>query len=532
MSAEERATCSSPDEQRPRDSLPAFGPASGMAAIAVCLSCVAAALGQLTLFLFSQAPLGVEGEWVWPRLETTPQTALAALPVLTAGAIIIGYTIVGARRRVSRSCWWLLGLVMLGTIWIPLSLHASSNSGGLGRTVFVLFYPRTSGYFHQAWHEADDLSAFIRDYEASIQDQSNPDNYLHIGTHPPGLTAINRLLIEFCRGSPEFSQLLTNLQPQPVRDAIDQISWNQLQSGQPLEFSDAAALWLSILISLGCVVVTVVPLYSLATRLGSTQAARVIAVSWLFVPAVLVFFPKSDTVFALLTVSLQWLWLRALQHNSMILGAGTAVLFVACATLSLAFFPVGAVLFLQLLLCLMNRRKGIRPAMSGIVVGVGCLVVIDVMTDLNLLTTWWQNLRNHAVFYQHNSRSMVTWLWVNPIEVSLAVGAPLTVCSVMGIFWMVRRFRSEHAWALCGPIVWTLLWVSGKNMGEAARLWIFFMPYALLCATPVIDALLQSPNRFVRSLAPTLLLGMQCIVSIASVLVIDGFGLTQLQGIS
>jgi hypothetical protein len=32
-----------------------------------------------------------------------------------------------------------------------------------------------------------------------------------------------------------------------------------------------------------------------------------------------------------------------------------------------------------------------------------------------------------------------------------------------------------------------LLWLTGKNMGEAARLWIFLMPFLIWIAAPLFD---------------------------------------------
>ena len=37
----------------------------------------------------------------------------------------------------------------------------------------------------------------------------------------------------------------------------------------------------------------------------------------------------------------------------------------------------------------------------------------------------------------------------------------------------------RHAGAVAVSVVWGLLWLSGKNSGEAARLWIPLMPLAL-----------------------------------------------------
>jgi hypothetical protein len=40
-----------------------------------------------------------------------------------------------------------------------------------------------------------------------------------------------------------------------------------------------------------------------------------------------------------------------------------------------------------------------------------------------------------------------------------------------------------RALACAASIVWGLLWISGKNSGEAARLWIPLMPFAICMLT-------------------------------------------------
>ncbi len=104
-------------------------------------------------------------------------------------------------------------------------------------------------------------------------------------------------------------------------------------------------------------------------------------------------------------------------------------------------------------------------------------------SSVNLLRVWSWNYRNHAGFYQQNVRTYGCWLIANPIESSLfALGPPLALAAILGIGLADRcdlagrRRAAGPAW--CLTAVWVLLWLSGKNMGEAARLWLILMPWA------------------------------------------------------
>ncbi len=492
--------------------------------------CMVGATFQLWLMWLTEIPLGVPGEWVWPRASQQLGSLLDLLPALLSGLLLIGYLCWSTRPLTSRprTGAWLFGLVLLGIGW-TFALHSIIPvGGGTGRSAFVMFYPRTSGYYFQARFEAADLPKFLTEYETEISDADDPENYLHIGTHPPGLTVLNRLLIDLCNQNPKLSDVVNQLRPPAVVAAMQEIERAHLNDGQELTSGDIAALWLMIALSQLCAVLTVVPLYFLTRQIGSISSARLTAGLWLTVPALLVFLPKSDAVFPFLVLLLQWLWINALERNSTIFGVFTGLLFTFAASLSLAFMTVGVILFLQMLAHYSRSRAGLHPTVGGIVAGVACLLLINHFYDVNLFSIWIQNLRNHAHFYDHNTRTYIDWLLINPVEAAVAVGVPLAVCGIVGAGFLLKKNNRDQRWILVGLFIWIVLWLSGKNMGEAARLWLFLMPYAVLAATPFFARLNTSESWILRRFLPMTLLILQTIVCIATAIQIDGFGFTEL----
>jgi hypothetical protein len=119
--------------------------------------------------------------------------------------------------------------------------------------------------------------------------------------------------------------------------------------------------------------------------------------------------------------------------------------------------------------------------------------------DINLFQVWVWNYRNHAGFYDEYPRTYWKWLLVNPVEFALAVGPPILVLAAYS-FWNAgdgtnrKRCRDWRPWLSCG-LVWGLIWLSGKNMGEAARLWIVMMPWLIwLGADGLGDRTTQPPQ--------------------------------------
>ncbi len=70
-------------------------------------------------------------------------------------------------------------------------------------------------------------------------------------------------------------------------------------------------------------------------------------------------------------------------------------------------------------------------------------------------------------------------------------------------------------------MVWAILWLSGKNMGEAARLWIFLAPWPVMTAAKALEM-----DRHCQRVA----FGLQLLVCITTVAVVDGYHFAELIG--
>jgi hypothetical protein len=80
-----------------------------------------------------------------------------------------------------------------------------------------------------------------------------------------------------------------------------------------------------------------------------------------------------------------------------------------------------------------------------------------------------------------------------------------------------------------GLRVLAILWLSGKNMGEAARLWILFLPWLLLCVPPLETAAAGSAPKGRTNWLWWAAAGLQAIACIAAATQIDGFGFSELK---
>ncbi len=527
----------------------------------------AAAALSIGLFFLTEIPLGIPGEWTWNRIRYTDGfwlTLPAVLLALAAYAVFALIAWAGERRitESSRAEWsgWLLALMATGFAW----LHVVQNTPPAGldaaKSPFVLYYPSSSGYFFKANYEVGSLVEFLRDYEDTVR---NGDT-LHEGTHPPGLFVLFRGLIAFAEAAPDVAALPQIVLPQSGEDGF---AFIRSISPRPLTEQDQAVLWLAAMLTQLAAVLVIVPLFLLIRlTLDRVTAWRAICF-WPLVPAVVVFIPKSDVLFAFGSSLLVCLWLYSVRATSsapsisqrataFLLGAAAGAVGWLGLFCSLAFLPAGAIAVVAAVLLfrkshteaeaadfslkaqfLWSARQHFFPLTGGVVSFVMLTGLVWAVWDLNLLRVWQINYINHTRFYEVSPRSYFGWLLVNPLELTLALGAPLAVLVACGVRREGARekvgvgiralLEARLAVPVAVGLIWGLLWLTGKNSGEAARLWIPLMPLALWAGAAVWDHQENSSDKEEPEDDATrewlIALGVQALVCLVTVLLVTGF---------
>ncbi|GAB4146441.1 MAG: hypothetical protein Tsb009_19120 [Planctomycetaceae bacterium] len=468
---------------------------------------------SLGFLWFTEIPLGIPGEWTWKRIGDNDaaglvETMLGLIGGLVAGAVYVGFCWLGVRRignagRGEQSAW-LAGFTLVAMLFLFTGQLATREDLANLKWAWVLFDPSASGYFHDSLTSDLDTRAFLADFERKMSE----GDVFHIGTHPPGLFLMNRALLAGCRESELLRDYALMTQPDSVREAFDIIEYrvHVLQKNERpriITQAERAALWLSVLLTHFFAAATVVPLFLLIKSDFETQAAWKAAAFWPLVPALLVFLPKSDALLPFWGMSFLACWQVAVKRRSYVLAGIGGLIFWVGMNLSLAIVPVG---FLAVLLTVWNTlvvpnldvSLGRRVRESALLAATALAIFLMATWflyweyDLNLFHVWAWNVSNHAGFYERSGFSRTWWKWllVNPLELMLAIGWPLFLLGIVRLVNRKKREQGESSndgtfdWraretgiVFCCLATWGLLWLSGKNMGEAARLWLFLMPW-------------------------------------------------------
>jgi hypothetical protein len=457
-------------------------------------------------------PLGLRGQWEWMRLGKTvvlpwDWLAFSGLGMAAyAGFVALGLRALGiGASRGSESIWLagLLAVAIAAQVVIPLG---APDEYDLTKWAYVNFFESSTGYFKIARDQAvEDPWRFLAHYPEWIRSQDS----LHIGTHPPGLIVAQCLLLRTMERNPVLADFLVDHLPPSVRLGFHQL---EATEGRPMRRAERAGLFATALLTLLACAGTVVPLYLLARVALPAPAAWAAAALWPLAPAANLFQPVADTTYPLLSTSAWALasWAARGQRAAsrptlagILLATASGIVMAFGMVFTLAFLPVGLIVAF----IVGSDRSLSRPMRATLILATGggslAFVLISwLATGADPFVVWSWNLHHHARFYVEYPRTYSLWLWINPIELTIAVGLPTMVWCLAG--WLAPRTVPRSVWATL--IVLLLVNLTGRNMGEVARLWMLFTPPFLVAAGQSLHRLGGGPLALATS---TALLGFQ-----------------------
>ena len=522
---------------------------------------IAAALMGMFLVWWPQIPLGIPNEWVWNR-HTAPTDVWEwlerLLPAALIGAGLFAWATLGCRKSNERAVentsivrWTslLVGLVAMTLSW-QWALQQSAPAPYRDiKPLWIVYDKYASGYFYEAAFQIESAESLLAGYE----DRMREGDVLHVGTHPPGLFMVNLAALDLARRHSSLVTLLKCVRPAETERAFRQL---ELEAGlaAPLTESQLAALHLVSLFTSVSAALTVLPVFLMGYLLSGPAAAKLVgwksACLYATIPAIAVFMPKSDVVYPLTMTTFLALSCAALICNRTWIRVTAATIagitLFAGMLLSLAHLPGVVVLSGFVVLFVWQRdvcdlrRVGVSAAIILSAWAV-CVVVFSMKTHCNLPVVWKLNLTNHEGFYETSTRTWWKWTLVNPLELALSVGLPLTflvissarqsVSELIGAFKSRKPIVRSMSMMSAFAATWCVLWLSGKNMGEAARLWCFLMPWLAIAGglslmTPSVKSdLVKNGGGEVMMQPFGLLLLLQLMTAVATVSRVNGFSI-------
>ena len=395
------------------------------------------------IFLLEAPLFEVLPGWFWP-LHTTALPWVWLWAPLAAGTAAVAAVVLRAPGRRLRN-------VVLLVVWGACIHHGLALMEGRGLDVLrSRFTDSGHGVFARAAVEQPSLWRVLTRYD-ELLDDGELSPFFH-ATKPPGLQVFLGFVERLGRGVP-------GLPDDPLR-----------------RLATFAALVLPLL-----AYAAVVPLYALALRFTDDRGALTAALLYVLAPSVgLIGMHADHYLHPLLATACLYLAARALQDGGLWPAALAGAAFYMTTWVSFALAPLAVV---PLALAWTNRKAA--PVLSRLAVAAwaaaGFAAAHAVMTVVCGYDAWQRFAQAMAV---HEIAKAVEWspgnrLYygaLNLLEFALWSGPALVLLCVAELRRGIGAPGAGLLWLLACMAVF------GSTAGESARLWIFALPLAVLCA--------------------------------------------------
>jgi methylthioxylose transferase len=475
--------------------------------------------GILTLLLIllvarHAIAFGVPQVWVWqykplgaPARSLFSLVGLAALLGALIGAARHLFVAVPTRRGEFRA----LAALWAANVVMALSL-ALMHPWGWMYLATLIINPASNSYYSTALQHGD-LTTLLHNYDRTMLGLIS-----HAQTQSAGPVVFSELLRRFFVTLPftrDLADTLLALSPGVNTEFIARQSaaWWQV----PLDTVNVSAALLIALVFIGVGSFAVVPIYFAGKWLHGAWAGVLAAIGFMVLPGFHSFVAAVDQLYPFVTATALCLVLlaRRAQRREW-LWMGVAGLWLAVAV----FMNMGLITLVPLcaLFALFSPRREPsspeasaasmaspaqappkRPSMPlGLLVFIAGLSVpwlfLYLVFHYNLFAVFLTSNRLRDTLYYH-ARPWPQAIIGNLLDFFVFVGVPVTLLFAWRLAREVRAVVGRRSLSMmnslaASPLLWSFLLVlialdlSGRVRGEAARLWMFLMPCALLSAAP------------------------------------------------
>ncbi len=448
----------------------------------------ATALAVILLWL-DWLPLGVAGQWFWPRRVVPLGIGIGA--AVAVGAIAVaGVTTFGWLRRdgvPSRATAVLLVLLLLAAGTAALFGLALDDPGFLLSGPLALISDSSMGYYTQALQLSAPRDAFSYHLARTVN-TNLPDR---VRTHPPGPIVFFYFLHRSLQRAPQLlTRVETTLAGKYGLTAAKLHEVASKLSAVPLSRQDALVAVPLALVMTGLAVLIVLPAYGIGATALDRRSGLILALLAVTLPSLLHFAPSIDGIGAVLALSFVWLWLVTLCRGRVWLYVLSAL---AASVMLLWSFGFAILIVIALLGALPvwgqaypdQLSRHLRGVAWGVVAFGAMHAVLYLWSGYNILSVLPASLAAHRQILAAVGRGYWVWLPMNLYDFLLFMGPALVVTStaVVGSGLAGRRWPALPQGLVIGLIITlSVLLISGSTRAEVGRIWLFLMPLAALPA--------------------------------------------------
>ena len=444
----------------------------------------AAALTTAAIALaLAKVPFGVPSEWVTEYAEE-PQLHVAWRSLLVTASIVglCAWTLWYAEARRWRRALFVALLTVMS--FVAHLVVACAGEFGFSEFVPAVRWDRAMGPYYKEGLRITSAAEYMATLKTHIR-----GGYQHSNTHPPGPGLLFYAGIQLVRAHP------------PLGDRLIGVACALAPSGEDLspgaDVPDERVRWASALLigSVLCLAsaLAVVPTYWLGVRLSGHTGGVLCAGLTSLLPSAMLFNPGVDQLMVVLSVLLcasTYVCIVSSRRHAVPAAALLGLMLYLAFFFSLAFLVNVALCGLCAIVGAALSPRAWRDvcrssALAGAVAAATFLLLsllFWLLFRYDTLGALWAVYTQNDAFNVHSKRTYWKWLLANPVQGFVFSGCSLSTLLCFGLAADLRRLASRTlkavTYSACFAAVLALLWLTGKNLGEVDRLWVFLMPLA------------------------------------------------------
>lgn len=458
----------------------------------------------------AQPRLGVPRQHEYPYRPRARWSALNFLALMAVPAgLALAWTLTRHRELGRREQWLLVAAITVGCLILRFGAAYYTRSFPGAELGWPFLWKSTEGAYAAEVRRVATVRSFLGSYADQLAESGTPGrpHRVHLDTHPPGIVLGFVALESFYDARPKLAKDVADWTERNLPTSKFLTVRQAYAIRHPLAVAMTATL-------LSLVLASLMPLAAFATarQLLPGEPAVVATGLCALLTGTYLFSPSVDQVYPLLTLLLCATAVRAAARRSVLWGLATGLVLYGVAFVHVGF---GLVMVVLALAALVAWREGSAEEGGGIRTlaavcrrpAVGLLAGFLIPTLL--LRLWagyptlrviWLCARNNGRFYAEAGRTYWPWLPITPLEFVLSFGVGAAVVLVVGWLFEVRgvvRRRSlvgASSPLLVAGTVLAALYLAGAARGEAARLWLFLMPLAMLGVVDFLWQRLRDPR--------------------------------------
>ncbi len=452
--------------------------------------CILFSLLSIFAVLYNGFPLGVAGEWSWPRVKNPEIPVMEIVSIAMLFAIAAATAFIIDFRSAAHRGGRITGIVIILLCGLCIDYQILlSGRAGVNENIVGIIDKYTSGYMTEAGKISSPVQYFTDFINPQNSRSTTPE---HIDVHPPGDILASWLALKACGKSETLRKLIDMALP---AGCIQEVAPD---NGGTIMASAAALLVLLMLagITLGkglILLAGVTLIKKKSTMTGLT------ALSMLAIPGPILFTGHFDPPFFFLS-SLCCLFfvLAAANAKPPLLWAGLCGFCLGIGTLFTLAYGTLIILIMAFFLikAWCSGKPGKNLIITVTIAGGGLAVaILCYLAGFRIIEIFLQCLHNQARFHADTGRSAV-WAVFNFLDFLLFIGAPGFFLPFFLATGKAAAFKGKGFKAIMSDnfMLITVLYaaillfmcLSPLTRGEMGRMLIFYMPLPLILACAMI----------------------------------------------